>query len=497
MPTLTTSHDNPTARDVPPPTATDLRSHRQIMVLLVPLMMVLFISTLDQTIVATTIPTIGRAFGDVSSAPWIATAYLLTSAVTTLIFGKLGDMYGRKKIFQFSVVVFLVGSALCGLAPSMAALIGFRALQGIGGGGLNSLVQAIVGDLIPARRRAKYQAYLGIVATLGIIAGPLLGGLFADDLSWRWIFFVNLPIGVVALVVIAARLQLPTRRSERSVDYLGALLATVFTTAILLASVWGGATFGWMSAPILGLIALGVAGLIAFVICERRAAEPITPPRLFSSSIFTISTALFFLSTMVLFVGMLYVPSFMQAVHRYSAFDAGLFLIPLIVGLIAAAAISGTRISRTGRYKRYPIAGSVLAGAGMGALALVTPATPVWLLAVLLVVVGVGLGFFVQVALLAGQNAVDGRDLGVATGALNFSKTLGGAFGAAIFGAILVAQLGGARTVSAVAGGYGTVFFWCVPAMGVAFVLSLALREKPLSEQMIAVAAGEVDVPEY
>ncbi len=472
-------------------------SHRQIMVLLVPLMMVLFISTLDQTIVATTIPTIGDAFGAASSASWIATAYLLTSAITTLVFGKLGDMYGRKKIFQFSVVVFLIGSALCGVAPSMAVLIGFRALQGVGGGGLNSLVQAIAADLIPARRRAKYQAYLGIVATLGIIAGPLLGGLFADDLSWRWIFFVNLPIGVIALVVIGARLQLPVRRSKRSVDYLGALLATVFTTAILLASVWGGDTFAWTSAPMLGLIGLSVGGLVAYVICERRAAEPITPPHLFTSSIFTISTVLFFLSTMVLFVGMLYVPSFMQAVHGYSAFDAGLFLIPLIVGLIAAAAISGGRISKTGRYKRYPIAGSVLAAAGMGALGLVTAATPVWLLATLLVVVGVGLGCFVQVALLAGQNAVDGQDLGVATGTLNFAKTLGGAFGAAIFGAVLTAQLGGAGTAASIAGGYGTVFSWCVPAMGVALVLSLALREKPLSEQMVAVAAGEVDVPEY
>jgi MFS family permease len=266
---------------------------------MIPLMMVLFISTLDQTIVATTIPTIGHAFGATSNASWIATAYLLTSAVTTLVFGKLGDMYGRKKIFQFSVVVFLIGSALSGLAPSMVALIGFRALQGVGGGGLNSLVQAIAADLIPARRRAKY------------------------------------------------------------------------------------------------------------------------------------------------------------------------------------------------------IVGSVLAAAGMGALGLATPATPVWLLGVLLVLVGVGLGFFVQVALLAGQNAVDGRELGVATGTLNFAKTLGGAFGAAVFGAILTAQLGGARTVSAIAGGYGTVFFWGVPAMAVAFVLSLLLREKPLSEQMVAVAAGEVDVPEY
>src|ERR1700761_7619641 len=239
-------------------------SERGLLVVLVPLMLVLFIATLDQTIVVTAIPGIGAALHDVTSAPWIATAYLLTSAVTTLIFGKLGDMYGRKRIFQVSVVIFLVGSLLSGVSGSMGMLIACRALQGIGGGGLNSLVQAITGDLIPARQRAKYQSYLGIVATLAIIAGPLLGGLFVDDLSWRWIFFVNLPIGAVALAVIAARLHLPVHRSDRSVDVAGGVLATVFTTAALLVTVWGGARYGWGSWQILGLAAVVVAGFAAY-----------------------------------------------------------------------------------------------------------------------------------------------------------------------------------------------------------------------------------------
>jgi EmrB/QacA subfamily drug resistance transporter len=494
---MTTTAASPTRAGNPGPDAAPERTHRQLLVLLIPLMLVLFIATLDQTIVATTIPTIGRALHAAGSASWIATAYLLTSAVTTLIFGKLGDMYGRKKIFQFAIVVFLAGSALSGLSSSMGMLIACRALQGVGGGGLSSLVQAILGDLIPARQRARYQAYGGITATLGIIAGPLLGGVFADDLSWRWIFYVNLPVGIAALAVIAARLDLPVRRSERRADYAGGLLATIFTTALLLLSVWGGDRFAWGSAPILGLAAAALLGLLAYLVVERRAAEPITPLHLFGSSVFSINAVQFFLTTMVLFVGMLYLPDFMQQVHGYSAFDAGLFLIPLVVGLIAAAGVSGSMISRSGRYKRFPIAGAVLSGAGMAALGMVSAGTPVWLLAVLLVVVGVGLGFFVQVSLLAGQNAVAGRFLGVATGALNFFKTIGGAFGAAVYGAILAGRLGDAHSRAAVASSYGTVFLWCVPVMALALVLALAMCEQPLSDEMIAVAAGEQEAPEY
>jgi EmrB/QacA subfamily drug resistance transporter len=470
----------------------EMRSHRGIRLLLVPLMLVLFISTLDQTIVATAIPGIGEALGDIASAPWIATAYLLTSSVTTLIFGKLGDMYGRKRIFQVSVVIFLVGSLASGVSGSMGMLIACRALQGIGGGGLNSLVQAIIGDLIPARQRAKYQSCLGIVATLAIIAGPLLGGLFVDQLSWRWIFFVNLPVGAVALAVIAARLHLPVHHSDRSVDVGGGVLATVFTTAALLVTVWGGDRYGWGSWQILGLVVVAVAGFVGYLAVERRAAEPITPLHLFRRPVFSISAALFFLSTVVLFAAMLYVPLLMQTVHHYSAFDSGLFLIPLLVGLIGATGISGGVVSKTGRYKAFPIIGAVLAGGGMYVAGLLGATSPTWLLAVLLVVVGAGLGFFVQVSVLAGQNAVDHAHLGVATGALNFAKTLGGAFGAAVFGAILTGHLGGGAMAA-----FQAVFFWTVPFMGLALLLALVMREQPLSDEMIEVAAGNVDVAEY
>jgi EmrB/QacA subfamily drug resistance transporter len=469
---------------------------RGLLVVLVPLMLVLFIATLDQTIVATALPGIGQALHDLTSAPWIATAYLLTSAVSTLILGKLGDMYGRKKVFQFAVIVFLAGSLLSGLAGSMPLLIATRGLQGIGGGGLNSLVQAITGDLIPARQRAKYQSYLGIVATLAIIAGPVLGGVFVDDLSWRWIFFINLPVGLVALVVIATRMKLPARRSERRADLPGGLLATVFTFAALLVTVWGGTRYGWGSGQVIGLIAVAVTALVAYLLTERRAAEPITPLHLFRSPVFSISSALFFLSTLVLFAAMLYVPLFMQEVHHYTAFGAGLFLIPLLVGLIGATGISGSMISRTGHYKIFPVIGAVLSGAGLAGVALSTSA-PTWVLGLLLVVVGAGLGFFVQVSVLAGQNAVEYRFLGVATGALNFFKTLGGAFGAAIFGAILTAELAGPAGSGHPAHAFTVLFGWTVPFMAVALVLALVMKEKPLSEEMIDVAAGKVEVTEY
>jgi EmrB/QacA subfamily drug resistance transporter len=472
---------------------------RGLGIVMVPLMLVVFIATLDQTIVATALPGIGQALHDPASAPWIATSYLLTSAVSTLILGKLGDIYGRKRVFQFSVVIFLTGSLLSGLANSMSLLIAARALQGIGGGGLSPLVQAITGDLVPARFRAKYQAYLGVVATLAIVGGPILGGVFTDEESWRWIFFINLPVGLAALVIIGARLRLPSRQSQRRVDLAGGVTVTLFTTTALLVTVWGGTRYGWGSAPIIGLIAAAVISLGAFVFIERRAADPITPLGLFRSSVFSISSALFFLSTLVLFAGLLYVPELMQDVRHYSSFKAGLFLIPLLAGLIGATGISGSVISRTGHYKVFPVAGAVLTGVGMGVFSRLGATTPVWILAVLLVVAGAGLGFFVQVSVLAGQNAVDYAQLGVATGALNFFKTMGGAFGAALFGAILTAALaghpdtGGAADMQA----FQTVFAWTVPFMVVALILAVGMREKPLSDQMREVAAGQAEVPEY
>lgn len=410
---------------------TNPKSERSLLLLLVPLMLVSFIYTLDQTIVATALPTIGHAFHDLADTSWVASAYLLTSAISTLVFGKLGDMYGRKKIFQFALVVFLIGSALCAASQSMAMIIFTRALQGIGGGGLGSLTQAIIGDLAPARSRSKYMAYLGVVATGSLIAGPLLGGVFATDISWRWIFIINLPIGLVAALIVAARLHLPVRRSDHPVDYLGAGLVTVFTAGLLLVTLWGGNKYAWGSATILGLIAVVILSLIAFLAVESRAKGAITPLRLFRHQIFNISFAQFGIATLVLFAVLLYIPEMRQQVAGDSAFISGLYLIPTLIGLIVATMISGQLIAKTGRYKIYPIIGAIITGVPMFLISRFTATTPaVWLL-VLLFAAGGGIGFFVQVAVIAGQNDVESRDLGVATGALNFSKTLGGALGAA------------------------------------------------------------------
>jgi EmrB/QacA subfamily drug resistance transporter len=475
------------------------RRHRQtggVTLLMVPLMLVLFISNLDATVVSTAIAAIGRSLHDAAGAPWIATAYLLTSAVTTLVLGKLGDIYGRKPVFQFSIVVFLAGSALCGAAHGMLWLIVCRGLQGVGGGGLNSLVMAIIGDVVPARQRSRYQASLGIVATVALVAGPLLGGLFTDDLSWRWIFYLNLPVGIAALVAVAAFLHLPAPAptpARRRVDVSGAVLATVFTGAVLLVATWGGTAHSWGSPLILALIAASVLALFAYLAAERRAAQPLTPLHLFRSPVFAISAAQFLMATMVLFVAMLYIPAFLQAVQHKSAFTAGLYVIPLLAGLVAATAVAGPLIARTGHYKHYPVIGAVLTGASMWGLSLAGAGSPAWAIVIPMIFAGAGVGLFVQVALLAGQNAAEYRNLGAATGALNFFKSVGGAFGAALFGAILAHAL----TAGVSAAAYQAVFLWTVPFMAVGLILALVMPEKPLSEEMIEVAEGKVEVPEY
>ena len=470
------------------------RAPRGVARLMVPLILVLFISNLDATVVATAIPSIGRSLHDVAGAPWIATAYLLTSAVSALVLGKLGDMHGRKPVFQFSIAVFLAGSALCGIAGSMAWLVLFRALQGIGGGGLNSLVMAITGDVIPARQRSKYQAMLGAVSTLALIAGPLMGGLFSDDLSWRWIFYINIPIGIAALIAVAAFLHLPTPAgARRRADVAGAMLATVFTTTALLAVTWGGTVHAWDSPLILTLTGVSVASLTAYLAAERRAAEPLTPLGLFRSAIFSISAAQFGMATMVLFVAMLYVPSFLQTVRHASAFTAGLYVIPLLAGLVAATAIAGPLIARTGRYKIYPVIGAVLTGVSMAGLALTAAGGSTPVIIVPMIFAGAGVGLLVQVALLAGQNAVEYRHLGTATGALNFFKSIGGACGAALFGAILAHGLAAGQT----AGAYQAVFAWTIPFTVLALILAVIMPEKPLSEEMTEIAAGKAEAPEY
>jgi EmrB/QacA subfamily drug resistance transporter len=466
---------------------------------MLPLMLVLFISTLDQTIVAAALGRMGHVLGDPSAVPWVATTYLLTSAVTTLIFGKLGDMIGRKPVLQVSIAIFVVGSILCAFAPSMLWLAVFRALQGIGGGGLSSLSMTVVGELVPARERARYQAMLGVVPALAVILGPVVGGLIVDYWDWPWIFLINVPIGFLAFALIAARLHLPRRHHPRRLDLWGAVLVTVFTSAVLGMVAEGGQHFAWHSLPTLLLALAAGASFVAYLWAEHRAAEPLTPLHLFGNRIFILACLLFFLSTAVLFVGMLFVPLMLQRVFGLTALAAGASIVPLLLGLIAATIVTGAVITKTGRYKRFPIIGAVFAAVGLYAMSRVDPGTSIAMMLVWLTLIGVGLGFFIQVTVLAGQNAVSHQELGVATGVLNFFKTLGGAVGAAVFGAVLAAayrQLPDAmpeHTVHA----FQSLFVWSLPLMGVALMLAVMMPEKPLSDEVREIAKGKIDVPEY
>ncbi|GAA2910835.1 hypothetical protein GCM10020221_03350 [Streptomyces thioluteus] len=446
------------------------------MVLVIPLMLALFMANLDQTIVATALPSIGADIGTGADVSWIATAYLLTGSVSTLLSGKLGDLHGRKKILQLAIAVFLVGSLLSGVAHTLPMLAGARALQGVGGGAITSLVMAITGDLAVPRRRARLQAALGTVAALALVAGPLCGGAFADGLSWRWIFYVNLPIGVVALVVVATRLRLPGLTGEGRVDVLGAVTVTAFTTTVVLLTTWGGHDYPWSSPVILGLAVFAAVSLAGYLVVEHRAIEPITPLHLFRSANFSLVAAQFLLAALVLMAGMLYVPMFLQTVQRTSAFTAGLYVIPLLVGLMAAAVLSGLLIARTGRYKLYPAVGAVLVAASMAVLGHADRNTGAVALIVPLTVTGIGIGFFVQVCILVGQFSVAHEHIGTATGVLNFFRSLGGALGAALFGAILASGPTGSGAA------FRAVFIWTVPFMALALALALLVREEPLPD---------------
>ncbi|WP_372405885.1 MDR family MFS transporter [Streptomyces luteireticuli] len=452
------------------------------MMLVIPLMLALFMANLDQTIVATALPGIGADLGAGADISWIATAYLLTGSVSTLLSGRLGDLYGRKKVLQLTVVVFLVGSLLSGVARTLPLLAASRALQGVGGGAITSLVMAITGDLASPRRRARLQAALGAVAAAALIAGPLCGGAFSDGLSWRWIFYVNLPIGALALVAVAAKLRLPGPAGEGRVDILGAVTVTVFTTSVVLFTTWGGHDHPWSSPAVLAPAGLAVVSLGGYLLVEHRAAEPITPLHLFRSTDFSLVAVQFLLASLVLMAGMLYAPMFLQTVQHTSAFTAGLYVIPLLLGLVAAAVLSGLLIGRTGRYKPYPVVGAVLVAASMTVLGHADRNTGAVALIVPLAVTGIGIGFFVQVCILVGQFSVAHDHIGTATGVLNFFRSLGGAFGAALFGAILAAGTHGPVPDAAA---FRSVFAWTVPFMALALALALLLGKQPLPEASV------------
>ena len=411
------------------------------MVVMTALMLVMLLAALDQTIVATALPRIATDLHGLNKLSWVATAYLLTSAITTPIYGKISDLFGRKKIFQSAILIFLAGSVLCGVSQSMNQLVAARALQGIGAGGLMSLVLAIVGDVITPRQRGKYMGYFGAVFGVSSVAGPLLGGFLTDSLSWRWIFFVNIPLGILALSAVASRLHLPVYKQQHKIDYLGAALLSASSVCLLLATVWGGNTYGWGSGQIIGL--LGGGGLLAVVfgLWEKRAPEPIIPPRLFRNSIFTVSVILSLLSGVAMFASILYIPEYQQIVRGFSPTKSGLMTMPLVMGLLVTSIASGRLITRWGRYRAFPIIGTLVLTVGLWLFSHITLTTSEWVIGLWMAIVGAGLGMFMQVMTLAIQNSVERSELGTATSTATFFRSLGSSFGGALFGAILTSRL--------------------------------------------------------
>jgi EmrB/QacA subfamily drug resistance transporter len=502
------------------------RTHSEIMVVLIALMLAMLLGALDQTIVATALPRIATDLHGLSQLSWVATAYLLTSAISMPLYGKLGDMFGRKKILQTSIIIFLIGSALCGLSQNMDQLIFFRALQGIGAGGLFTLVLAVIGDIIPPRQRGRYQGYFGAVFGVASIAGPLLGGFFTGNLSWRWIFYINIPLGILALTAIASRLQLPIHHNPHKIDFWGAGLLGISAACLLLLTVWGGVTYPWASPQIIWLGIASFVAAVAFVIRERMAAEPILPLRLFKNDIFTVATIMSFFVGFVMFGAIIFIPEYQQIVRGYSPIKSGLLLLPLVGGLLVAVMGSGILITRWGRYRLFPIIGSLLVVLGIWLFSHISLTTNQLTLSIWMIVLGFGIGPFMQTTTLAAQNSVAREDLGTTTSTVTFARSIGSALGAAVFGAVLInvlignlhkllpphsgqppitaadlqsgtASLHGIPpqvlhvVLTAFADAFQTVFLVGIPFALLLVVLAFLLRETPLRTSSHAANAGE------
>lgn len=492
---------------------------RRLWVVFGALMLVMLLASLDQTIVSTALPTIVGDLGGLEHISWVVTAYLLAITVVTPLYGKLGDLYGRKVVLQGALVIFLAGSALCGTAQGMTELILFRAVQGLGGGGLMVGAQAAIGDVVSPRERGRYMGLFGAVFGVSSVAGPLIGGFFTSSLSWRWIFYVNLPLGLAALAALAVSLASAATRVRRSIDYLGAALLAVGLSGIVLMTSLGGTSYPWGSTEIVVLGVVGVAGLVAFVVAESRAREPILPLGLFRSGVFRTTSAIGFVIGFALFGALTYLPLFQQVVRGDSPTESGLQLIPVMAGVLIGSIGSGQLITRTGRYKLFPVLGTALATIGMVLLSRLDAGTSTVYATLAMFVMGLGLGLVMQVLLLAVQNAVDYSELGVATSGATLFRSMGGSLGTAVLGAVFTTRLtdelagssaarvgSGSIDPSAIArlpaeirdtytGAFSdalsTVFVVAAVVVLVAFLLSWLIEERPLRQTVDTAGVGE------
>ncbi|HEX6446169.1 MAG TPA: MDR family MFS transporter [Streptosporangiales bacterium] len=472
------------------------------------LLVVMLLAQLDMTIVGTAMPRIVGDLGGAEHLSWVVTAYALAATVVTPLYGKLGDMFGRKRLLLTSIVLFLAGSVLSGMAQGMLELITFRALQGLGAGGLIVGVFATIGELVSPRERGKLQGYFAAVGALSMIGGPLLGGLITDHLGWRWTFYINVPLGILALVIVTATLHLPKRGSSHRVDFAGAGLLAAGASAIVLLTTWGGNQHAWTSPTIIGLGATGVAALVGFLLVERRATEPILPLHLFRHRNFTVSSGLAFLVGFSMFGAITFLPLFMQIAQGASATNSGALLTPMMLGAMAMSLVAGQIVTRTGRYRAMPIAGSAAMAAGMYLLSTLDATSSHLTTTLYMVLLGLGMGLLMQITRLLPQNSVEPADMGVASSTPQFFQTIGGSLGVALFGAIFTSRLHASLGSAAGAGGSGGgldpakiaglpdavreaithavtnasqgVFVWAAAVGALAFLLAWGVKHVPL-----------------